>query len=265
MLVAGFDTETTGLDTANDKIIEVGVALWDTERRVPLLLYSDMILPPGLTELPPKITEITGIQFDDLANHGRAPSKVLSRLMEIFGMAEAIVAHNGNLFDKPILASNLKAAGMHEPTYNLNFKPWVDTSCDIEFPPDLKTRKLKHLAAEHGFLNPFAHRALFDVLTMLKVCNQYDWAKILASARTPNHVVQAVMPFSKQEMFETKKAEFEKMKEIIKGHGFRFDSDNKAWVKTIKEYNKDAAKAEAAAGGYTLKLVKKEEPNADKA
>lgn len=261
MLVAGFDTETTGLDVTKEHIIEVGAVLWDTERRAPVLLYSALVHGAHLTEpLPPKITELTGITDQDLETYGVLPQEAFENVLHIFKRAEAIVAHNGNLFDKPIWEANLARHGFM-PSYR-EFQPlWVDTSCDIEFPNDIKTRKLKHLAAEHGFLNPFAHRAQFDVLTMLKVCDAYDWEKIVASARTPNLVVRAVMPFTKDEMFKTKVAEFGKMKDAVKSHGFRFDNDTKDWVKSIKEFNKEAAKKEAADAGYKLALVRKEEVN----
>ena len=259
MLVAGFDTETTGLDVTKEHIIEVGSVLWDTERRAPVLRYSALVHGPHIVEpLLPKIVELTGITDLDLETYGVAPGFAFENVLQIFKRAEAIVAHNGNLFDKPIWEANLARHGFL-PTEKRDL--WVDTSCDIEFAPDIKTRKLKHLAAEHGFLNPFAHRALFDVLTMLKVCDGYDWPKIVASARTPNLVVRAVMPFTKDEMFNTKKADFAKMKDVVKAHGFRFDNDTKEWVKSIKEFNKEAAKKEALDAGYKLSLVRREEVN----
>jgi hypothetical protein len=220
-------------------------------------MYSEMILPTALTELPPKITEITGIEYSDLKAYGKLPGTVLANVHDLFSQAEAVVAHNGNLFDRPIFEANFK----HNTDDALDKFLWIDTSCDIEFPADMKTRTLKHLCAEHGFLNPFSHRALFDVLSMLKVCDQYSWDKIIASARTPNLIVRAVMPFTKDEMFGSKVAEFKAMKDKISGAGFRFDFEAKEWTKSIKEYNKDAAKAEAATGGYRLTLIRKEEPN----
>ena len=43
MLILGVDFETTGLDTQKDSIIEVGAVLWDTQRKMPLQIYSDLM------------------------------------------------------------------------------------------------------------------------------------------------------------------------------------------------------------------------------
>ena len=45
------------------------------------------------------------------------------------------------------------------------------------------TNNLNYLAADHGFINPFAHRAIFDVLTMFKVLENYDLNKIVENSK----------------------------------------------------------------------------------
>lgn len=47
----------------------------------------------------------------------------------------------------------------------------VDTRTDLPVP---LAGKLKYLACERGFINPFPHRALFDVMTMLRILSEYD-------------------------------------------------------------------------------------------
>ena len=49
----------------------------------------------------------------------------------------------------------------------------------------IKTRSLPYLAADHGFLNPFPHRALFDVMTMIQIAGMYDINEILKYADSP--------------------------------------------------------------------------------
>ena len=87
-------------------------------------------------------------------------------------------------------------------------------------PPAITTRKLTHLAAEHGFLNPFPHRAVSDVLTMLKVLSHYDIAPVLESARQPSFTVKACVSYDDREK--------------AKARGYRWDAARKIWTKIVK-------------------------------
>jgi hypothetical protein len=69
--------------------------------------------------------------------------------------------------------------------------PWIDTLTDIPYPAEISTRKLSYLAADHGFINPFQHRALFDVLTMLNVLSRYELGAILEFQQIPWVTIQA--------------------------------------------------------------------------
>lgn len=236
MLVAGFDTETTGLDTAKESIIEVGVVLWDTDRKAPLIMYSAMLDHRDRKPLEPRITELTGITDDDLGKYGRPAGGVLKRTEEIFAMADAVVAHNGNLFDKPMFEANCERLGVP-----IGERLWADTSCDIEYPPAITTRRQVHLAAEHGFLNPFAHRALFDVLTMLKITTHYDWEQIIRYAKSPTVTLIAETTFAQ--------------KELPKKQNFRWNPDAKKWTKSVKDFQADEEVKKAKEAGFEVKVT----------
>ncbi len=222
MLICGIDTETTGLDTENDEIIELGAVLWDTETQIPCGLFSTLIKPAK--EVSPEITKITGLTTDMLLKYGLSKTDAYLDFFEFTRSAECFVAHNGNLFDKPMMVSNIKRVGFVD---EWNPGHWVDTSCDVPYPEKIKTRNLVHLAAEHGFLNPFAHRALFDVLTMLKVLSFYDFGKVLALSKEPSFTLQA--------MCEKPWEDGGKSTEEAKTNGFRWDGKTKRWLKTIRE------------------------------
>lgn len=231
MLVAGFDCETTGLDTDKDYITELGAVLWDTERGVPLKILSTLTWPHDTEiKLDHKIVELTGITEEDLAKHAVPFEEGEFQLANLVANADLILAHNGNLFDRPMLNSNSARFGTK---FDYNKFLWADSTCDIDFPPTIQTRKLSHLAAEHGFLNPFAHRAVFDVLTMLKIAQRYDWKQITEFAKSPTISIEAQTTFEQREL--AKKA------------GYRWNADKKKWVKSIKQFKlkeeQDAAKA----------------------
>jgi DNA polymerase-3 subunit epsilon len=225
------------LDTEKEHIIEVGAVLWDTERQAPLAVVSDFV-NPGISVLEHKITELTGITLDDLERYGNLFGSVEAKLFELFSRADAVLAHNGNLFDKPMLASNSKRFG----SYDFSKFLWADSTCDIEFPPEIQTRKLTYLAAEHGFLNPFAHRAIFDVLTMLKVASRYDWKQIISYAKTPTITIEANTTYEQRE--------------LAKKLNYRWNGDKKKWTKSIKEFQLGAEKEAATKAGFSIKQAK---------
>ena len=107
-------------------------------------------------------------------------------------------------------------------------KPWIDTITDIRFPDAIKTRNLKHLAAEHNFLPGFSHRAVFDVLTMLKILSQYDLDAVIARAAEPTLFVQALVTFDQKEM----------AKEL----GFHWFAPDKIWWRSMKSSDFEAMK-----------------------
>lgn len=214
MLVLGLDLETTGLDPAKDEIIEVGAVVWDTDRKSPVKIYSELV--HATVPISPEITKITGITNEDVATWGVSPQEALINLEALAGKCSHLVAHNGLEFDKHFLDRCLKDF----PDIQLGL-PWIDTMTDLPYPEDLKTRKLSYVAAEHGFLNPFAHRSLFDVLTMMKVFSAYPLDQILELTQSPMLRVVAQVSYADRDK--------------AKGMGFRWDPNRKEWYSGLRE------------------------------
>lgn len=220
MYVLGLDFETTGVDTKKDLVTEVGLVLWDTDRGSPVMIedyyvnWTEMF--PNF-EISAEITEKTGIQTVDCVRFGVPPGTGLGRIRFLMKYATAVVAHNGTVFDKLLHDEwnrTMQLTDYGEPL------PWVDTMVDLDYPEDVTTRKLSYLACEHGFLNPFPHRAVFDVLTTLRIMSQYDIEKVLFSASQPTMILQAIVSYDQ--------------KDLAKERNFRWDADNKRWIKTVK-------------------------------
>ncbi len=166
MLLLGLDLETTGLDIGSSEIIEIGAVLWDWSRKIPLKINSDLVQCEK--PVPPEISALTGIEDQQLRDWGLPLNEALARLHDLSLAADYVVAHNGNGFDRLFL----ERVWLHHPQTKFQ-KKWIDTLTDLPLGSKINTRKLGYLAAEHGFLNPFSHRAVFDVLTMLKVMSHY--------------------------------------------------------------------------------------------
>lgn len=217
MYVLGLDLETTGLSFEEDEIIEIGAVVWDTDLNKPAAMLNHLVVQPHKYPLSQNIVNITGISDKDLNEFGIDEKDALVEFLKLAEKCQYIVAHNGNYFDRPFLEKALKRHGLKVKL------PWIDTMFDVPF--KCRTKQLTYLAAEHNFLNPFAHRAQFDVLTMLKVCSNYDWQEIIKRAHSPQ--IKVIAKVTKED------------RQLAKDKGFRWDPKNYAWFKEMKECDLD--------------------------
>lgn len=232
--VLGLDFETTGLDLKNDRVTEIGYVLWDTEEKKPLQIVNKFLWDFAYPPITEEITRLTGITQDLLTEFGVEPRSVWDGLAEFCGTTkvEYIVGHNGENFDKPFLLAELDRAGLQHAY--LRGLPWIDTRTDLPFLQEPDSRKLRHLALDAGFINFFEHRAVFDVLTMLRVMGHYDFATIVEESKIPFVTVRAMVSYEDRELAKAQRFSWEKCGD---------KTYNKQWVKRIKLNKLDAEKA----------------------
>lgn len=149
-----FDIETTGLDTDNDRIIEIGaVRVKDGE----VIGIFDKLINPGI-EISDFITNINGISNEMVENEDY-PGVVLSEFNRFMYGVEFLVGHNAYRFDYPFLQSEFKRNFIkHEKLY---VKDTVFISRSKV--KRLRSYSLKNLTEHFGIVNQTAHRALSDV------------------------------------------------------------------------------------------------------
>ncbi len=234
MKILSLDFETTwGLDIEKTQITEVGAVIYCTERKSPIGFFSQFVWDNEYPVSPPELIALTGIDDELLKQHGQPPQQVLDVLNSYFLASDYVLAHNGNSFDKPIYYNQCKKYGV--PPVNIE---WIDSQMDIPYPDHIKTRKLVHLAAEHGFINPFAHRALFDAMTTLEILKRYDIDSVLAFMNEKTIRCIAIVSFDK--------------KDLAKARGYGWDPKFKVWYKDIKESLVDKEILEA---GFPIKKM----------
>ena len=144
------DFETTGLNTAKDRIIEIGAVKLAHGQVVDS--YGQLVNPGVL--LPSKITEITHIS-DQMLRDMPSAAEALPKLLEFMDGCP-IAAHNAK-FDCAVLDSELKRLGLH---YDV---PHVDTlTLARKLYPELKSHRLGSVCKRLGVSLKDAHRAVND-------------------------------------------------------------------------------------------------------
>ncbi len=144
---AALDLETTGLDPARDRVIEVGAVAFTPERVTTTL---ERLVDPGRA-VPETVLRLTGIKQEEL--RGAASAESALRELGEFLRGRQPVGHGARL-DVDFLA----AAGLWDPAAEI-----LDT-LDVAriLLPSAASHSLPLLAVEMGFNQPRPHRALDD-------------------------------------------------------------------------------------------------------
>lgn len=228
MMICGIDIETTGLDINSDSITEVAYVIKKWGEDKPYAAVSEFIVTSR--EIPEEITKLTGITKEHVAG-GIPFEDFLSRLhadIANFGVGY-MLAQNGKYFDRPFLE---RVAKDHKSA--LPDVPWLDSKWDIDW--GNRPASLTYLAADCGFLNPFPHAALMDVMTMFRVVESKDIETLIARASSPDIIVEACVSFDDKDLAKERRYRWQQVNEM---------TFTKKWVKQIKELDLEAEVQEA--------------------
>lgn len=174
-----FDFETTGLDAEFEDIIEIGAIKFKYDH--PIQAFKTYIKPTK--KIRKKITDITGITNDDVAN---APTieEIMPHFINFIGNY-TLVAHNAK-FDMSFLLDKLYKLGYSKPknkvvdTLTLSRKYIKDIDCK-----KLKSYSLESLKEELGLWEIESHAALEDckacALVLLECKKEIEYESIYSS------------------------------------------------------------------------------------
>ncbi len=152
-----YDTETTGIRSDKDRIVEL--AAYDpVEERT-----FCQLIQPGIP-IPPEATAIHKISNEMVAN--APPFEVVARDFIAFCPENTVlIAHNNDAFDKPFMETEFKRAKVDFP-----FATFIDSlKWSRRYRNDLPRHTLQFLREVYGFAANQAHRALDDVIILHQV------------------------------------------------------------------------------------------------
>jgi DNA polymerase-3 subunit epsilon len=215
------DVETTGLDHANDRIIQLAVVpfTFTSDGRVCEVAPSESWYEDPGVPIDPAITRLTGIRDADVVGQRIDDARVAALLQG----AALVIAHNAR-FDRPFLEGRL--AGFME-------KPWACSMADVPWLDEgLPTSKLEWLAERHCSVFYDAHRADIDCRVGVHLL-----ASALPSGRRAMEALlgavraKTVRVWALESAFATK--------ELLKERGYRWsngeDESPKAWYRDVSE------------------------------
>lgn len=163
MKVIYFDTETTGLNSKFDRIIELAML---TVENGEIVDDYDKFVNIG-RDLPPKITRITGITNDDLILKGESEAHIAEDLKNNLTPNTLMIAHNCQ-FDLSFVYSLLERHYPNEAYEIVSNLKWMDTVTVLkdrkEFP-----HKLIDAVKYYGIEEVNFHRAIDDTKALYNV------------------------------------------------------------------------------------------------
>lgn len=219
MIILGLDYEANSLDVKKAAMAEIGLALWDTDLGLPIKLEGHLVKDAkspiyGDWRITEEHCNISG---DMIEKHGIAAEDAITIIFDYACQCDYILAANGNCFDKPLTDHFFKRYGLEA---QIPDKEWLDLIRDVPFPKKCSSKNLTYLAAFHGFVNPFPHRALTDVLTMLRVFGEYPIEDIVKLKFSPKLSIIANVDYHHRNQASER--------------GFAWlDAPYKQWVKVI--------------------------------
>lgn len=219
------DTETTGMDSDQDKVIELALVKFEYDRgsgavgRV--LAVYDGLEEPG-RPIPPESTAVHHIT-DAMVAGKRLDEAAIARMLDGAGV---VIAHNAG-FDRPFVERRLPLFASLPWACSLRDVPWDELG--------LGGTKLEYLAYRYGFFFD-GHRAEIDCRALLEVLrrpvpgqaepgNALRW--LLESARAPSFRVWAT-----DSPFETK--------DVLKTRGYRWEPDRRVWYRDVGSTGREA-------------------------
>lgn len=200
------DTETSSLDPTTGHLLEVAVAVWSIEHRSLIRARSWLVRAPSN-----EAVDINGIP-EALLSLGANRDEVMSEVYEASKVCDVVVAHNAP-FDWKWFTPEIQSLA------------WADSCNDMEWPRPSSSRGLTALALAHGLGVASAHRALDDVMTLVRLFERAaelgaNIEAMVQRALRPKALFQAMVSFEDRE--------------LAKAARFRWNEDGtKRWLRSM--------------------------------
>ncbi len=152
-----YDTETTGIRSDKDRVVEIAAYDPIGERTFVELVNPEM-------PIPPEASAVHRIS-NEMVSESPTFHKVGQQFIDFCGPDAVLIAHNNDSFDKLFIENEAKRCNLILPQWK-----YIDTlKWSRKYRSDLPRHTLQHLREVYGIPANQAHRALDDVLVLHRV------------------------------------------------------------------------------------------------
>ena len=210
------DTETTGLSSDTDKVIELGMLVFEFDPQLGtvhnVVSVFDELEDPG-RPIPPETVAVHHIT-DDMVRGKKIDDTLVNQLLKDVSV---VIAHNA-AFDRPFVEHRW-------PVFES--KQWACSIKDIDWKAEgMGSAKLEYLLQTQGIFYQ-AHRAETDCWALLELLSmvlpqsqQPVLQQLLESLNQPQVRLYAVgSPFDSKDM--------------LKARGYRWDAEKRSWHRNL--------------------------------
>ena len=215
--IAFLDTETTGVNRANDEIIELALKVVKFEKASGKIVSIDReyesFNDPG-EEISHEITMLTGIN-DEMV---KGQSIDWERVDSILKDAEIVVAHNAG-FDRAFVDRYSSVSPNKIWACSINDIDWLGRG--------FTSSKQELLCYWHGFYFD-AHRAMNDVDALIHLLTHPSYEterpllELIENSQKPTYVI-----FATNFNYDPVK------KDIVKANKYKWNAEDRVWYKTV--------------------------------
>ncbi|QIG71342.1 putative DNA polymerase III epsilon subunit protein [Rhizobium phage RHph_TM40] len=212
-LVSVIDTETTGLDSKKDSIINLGIVNIevDDDGNIYRVVEGYNGFEQPRYPIPPHITDITGITDDLVKGHKFDYDKVNKML----DASDLVIAHNAG-FDRPFVDDKFTSSTEKIWACSLEDVPWKAYN--------FGSKRLIDIAIHFGFYYN-AHRAISDVMALVHILSKKLDGTTMMSHMLDSISKSYVMIYALEAPFETK--------DLLKAKRYKWDFVRKSWYKIV--------------------------------
>ncbi|HRD55270.1 MAG TPA: DUF3820 family protein [Parachlamydiaceae bacterium] len=206
-----YDTETTGIKTDKDRIVEIAAYDPVNERTF------EKLVNPGCP-IPHEASSVHHIT-DEMVKESPSFAEVAKEFIEFCEGDIVLIAHNNDNFDLPILRSEFTRHSVLMPDHwkFLDSLKWAR-----RYRSDLPRHPLQFLREVYGIAANNAHRALDDVIVLYQIFSQMvddlSFDEIFSLMNRPTKILH--MPFGKYQGKPLQEVPIDYLKWLISSGAF---------------------------------------------